>query len=99
MISRADECRLLFLAQADDHSQAPVCQWAPFGAAAIEHTDIEVRMHKDCSGHTLQCDGFTWTCVSGESQLEQSTQKAACKTPRSLPPGGPDHLEPSLPSP
>ncbi|KAH6982243.1 hypothetical protein BKA56DRAFT_643878 [Ilyonectria sp. MPI-CAGE-AT-0026] len=71
-ISRADECRLLFLAQAEHHSQAPIFQWAPFGATAIEHTEIEVRIHKDCNGHTLQYDGFTWHCTNGESQLTQT---------------------------
>ncbi|KPM44959.1 hypothetical protein AK830_g1622 [Neonectria ditissima] len=97
LITRADECRLLYLAQADDHSRAPFCQWAPFGATEIEYTDIEVRMHKDCRGHTLQHNGFTWNCVSGGSQLKQSTQTTALQAPRS--PSIPDYLEPSLPSP
>ncbi|KAJ3545521.1 hypothetical protein NM208_g2474 [Fusarium decemcellulare] len=59
-ISPADECRLLFLAQADAHTQAPFCQWAPFGVTSIDEADVEVRLHKDCNGHILQYRGFVW---------------------------------------
>lgn len=85
-ISRADECRLLFLSQAEDHSRAPVCQWAPFGTTAIEQLDIEARIHRDCCGHGLRYKGFTWVCIGDESRVEQSTLVAPANAPRHPPP-------------
>lgn len=85
-ISRADERRLLFLAQADDHSQAPVCQWAPFGATAIKHTEIEVRIHKDCNGHTLQYDGFICTVSVASLSSNNLPRQPLVRLIRGLPP-------------
>ncbi|TQW01327.1 immunoglobulin variable region used by the ITC63B heavy chain [Cordyceps javanica] len=66
-IERADECRLLFLAQSHYHSRLPVCQWRPFGSTPLEDADIEVRNHVDCHGHRLRYEGFSWNCKDGKS--------------------------------
>lgn len=76
-ISRADECRLLFLAQADDHSHVPFCQWVPFGTTELQYADIEVRIHEDCREHALQYAGFIWNCVGGESRNNESGDSSA----------------------
>ncbi|KAF4460367.1 hypothetical protein FALBO_12854 [Fusarium albosuccineum] len=80
-ISRADECRLLFLAQADAHPRAPFCQWAPFGVTSIDEADVEVRLHKDCNGHTLQYKGFVWDSDYAQGQIPVLT--TAYSAPRS----------------
>ncbi|OAA35160.1 hypothetical protein NOR_08083 [Metarhizium rileyi] len=67
-IERADECRLLFLAQSHDHSRLPVCQWRPFGSTLLEDADIEVRKHVDCcQDHRLRYEGFSWNCKDGKA--------------------------------
>ncbi|KAF7562152.1 hypothetical protein G7046_g1996 [Stylonectria norvegica] len=81
-ISRADECRLLFLSQAEDHSRPPVCQWAPFGTTAVEDLDVEPRTHYQCHSHSLQYKGFTWDCSGDVSALDQSTLVATVNAPR-----------------
>lgn len=59
-ITRADECRLLFLCQSDGHSRPPVVQWKPFGATQLEDVDVEVRTHAKCKHHQLHYQGFDW---------------------------------------
>lgn len=74
-VSRADECRLLFLSQSGHHARMPVCQWKPFGATPFEDVDIEVRRHKGCEVHQLQYRGILWDCEDGKSGF-QSSQEA-----------------------
>ncbi|KAL4757076.1 uncharacterized protein BDW70DRAFT_153652 [Aspergillus foveolatus] len=64
-ILRSDECRLLYLTQEEHHTHWPVCQWKPFGATALNDTEIDVRLHASCTGHGLQYAGFKWTCRNG----------------------------------
>ncbi|OAA63326.1 hypothetical protein SPI_03489 [Niveomyces insectorum RCEF 264] len=60
-MSRADECRLLFLSQADAlHTRMPVVPWKPFGATPLADLDIDVRKHASCTGHQLLHEGFQW---------------------------------------
>ncbi|KAF5665042.1 immunoglobulin variable region used by the itc63b heavy chain [Fusarium denticulatum] len=61
-VSRADECRLLFLSQSNLHVRIPVCQWKPFGKTPVEDVDIEVRVHHQCADHWLQYEGIYWEC-------------------------------------
>lgn len=64
-ISRADECRLLYIAQ-PDHSRVPVCPWEPFGDTDLQDADIEVRKHAYCTGkHCLQYEKWTWNLQNG----------------------------------
>jgi hypothetical protein len=65
-ISRSDECRLLYLAEAEDHARVPVCPWEPFGDTDLSDTDIEVREHANCRGqHCLQYEDWTWDLQDG----------------------------------
>jgi len=74
-VSRADECRLLFLSQSGHHARVPVCQWKPFGATAAEDVDIEVRAHEGCEDHQLQYKGILWGCENDKFEF-QSSQEA-----------------------
>ncbi|KAG5798302.1 hypothetical protein H9Q69_002699 [Fusarium xylarioides] len=74
-ISRADECRLLFLSQSDRRIRIPVCQWKPFGKTRVEDVDIEVRVHQQCEDHWLQYEGINWECEDGNLEF-LSSQKA-----------------------
>ncbi|KAK0609412.1 hypothetical protein B0T14DRAFT_541019 [Immersiella caudata] len=71
-VSRAGQCRLLFLSRSGSHNRVPVCQWRPFGRIPLEHTDLEVRAHELCKNHSLQCRGFTWDCVGGTMRYQPS---------------------------
>jgi hypothetical protein len=42
-VSRADECRLLFLSRSSYHTRVPVCQWKPFGTTPVEDTDQGIQ--------------------------------------------------------
>ena len=64
-VSRADECRLLFLCQSESRPRVPVCQWRPFEATPIEDIDVEVRAHIACQGHQLTYEGVSWECNGG----------------------------------
>lgn len=64
-IRRSDECRLLYLTQGEHHTRWPVCQWTPFGTTALEDTEINVRLHANCTAHGLQYTGWKWTCRNG----------------------------------
>ena len=64
-VLRSDECRILYLTQEEHHTRWPICQWAPFGATALKDTDIDVRLHANCTGHSLQYAGWKWMCRNG----------------------------------
>lgn len=64
-ILRSDECRLLYLAQEEHHTRWPVCQWAPFGATALKDTEIDIRLHANCTVYGLQYAGYKCTCRNG----------------------------------
>ncbi|KAI0388309.1 hypothetical protein F5Y17DRAFT_453338 [Xylariaceae sp. FL0594] len=71
-ISRADECRLLFLSQSGQHARVPICQWRPFGVTPVGDVDLEVRAHEECGNHWLQYRGFSWDCANGVSRFQPS---------------------------
>ncbi|EXJ82315.1 hypothetical protein A1O3_06128 [Capronia epimyces CBS 606.96] len=59
-ISRAYECRLLYIAQ-PGRDRAPLCPWKPFGSIDPQETDLEVRRHLSCHGkHCLQYESWVW---------------------------------------
>ena len=64
-VSRADQCRMLYLSRSGPHDRVHICQWRPFGGTPLENCDIEVRNHVMCKGHGLRYQGFTWECVGG----------------------------------
>jgi hypothetical protein len=75
-ISRADECRLMYLSHELDHAAPPLFPFAPFGSTAMQDTDHEVRRHARCSAtHGLEYSRFTWDCQGGK-KVEQGRNGA-----------------------
>lgn len=66
-ISRADECRLMYLSHDQSYTVPPLFPFAPFGFTAIIDTNIDVRQHAQCEiSHRLEYEGLTWRCHGGE---------------------------------
>ena len=84
-ILRSDECRLLFLAQAENHTRFPICPWMPFGETALEDIDLDVRFHTGCDGdHALKYRGWKWVCKHGAVvDSDSSTAVPPCLEPPS----------------
>lgn len=61
-LSRSDECRLLYLSQAELNRGWPLVPWMPFGTTVLEDAEIEVRLHTQCTGHELQYADWYWAC-------------------------------------
>ncbi|KAL2020328.1 hypothetical protein VTK56DRAFT_8556 [Thermocarpiscus australiensis] len=62
-ITRADECRLMFLSQSLDHTNPPIVPFEPFGMTALADCNLEVKEHACCgSRHQLSYAGWTWDC-------------------------------------
>lgn len=77
-ISRADECRLMYLSHELDRTTPPLFPFAPFGCTALEDTNLEVRKHAVCPAvHCLQYDGFTWNCDNGRKEKQSVSSTAA----------------------
>ncbi|KAL3431173.1 hypothetical protein BDV09DRAFT_188620 [Aspergillus tetrazonus] len=64
-ILRSDKCRLLYLTQEEHHTYWPV------------YTEIDVRLHANCTGHGLQYAGFKWTCRNGRVAHQMSKPATA----------------------
>ncbi|RFU31114.1 hypothetical protein B7463_g5222, partial [Scytalidium lignicola] len=74
-ISRADECRLMYLSHDQSYTVPPLFSFAPFGSTAITDTNIDVRQHARCeTSHSLEYEGLTWRC--------RGSQRAAITVPR-----------------
>lgn len=79
-VSRADECRLMYLAHNPDHANPPLFPMRPFGYTAIEDVDLDVRQHAQCgSAHRLEYVSFTWVCEGG-NHVEQGTKNISEST-------------------
>ncbi|KAF3484275.1 uncharacterized protein GIQ15_03599 [Arthroderma uncinatum] len=65
-ISRANECRLLYLMQKEYHTRWPTCQWTPFGDTALEDTDMSVRSYAKHIRWELIYVGWKWTTRDGK---------------------------------
>lgn len=50
-ITRADEARLMFLAQNEFHQMPPLIPFTPFGSIALLDCTLDVRLHASCAGH------------------------------------------------
>jgi hypothetical protein len=72
-VSRADQCRLLFLSEPGSHKRVPICPWRPFGATALEDTEIEIRVHANCKGHALRYQGLFWDCIGDEEAIQRAS--------------------------
>ncbi|KAJ4116185.1 hypothetical protein NW768_011158 [Fusarium equiseti] len=65
-ISRADECRLLFLCHGMDYTTPPLFPFPPFGSINLEDTNLDVHEHSLCGQyHSLNYVGLTWRCHDG----------------------------------
>lgn len=77
-ISRADECRLMYLSHERDHAVPPLFPFAPFGYTAMQDTDLDVRRHARCSAaHGLEYSSFTWDCQDGNKVEQERNEKLA----------------------
>ncbi|KAK6218916.1 immunoglobulin variable region used by the ITC63B heavy chain [Colletotrichum tabaci] len=71
-ISRADECRLMYLAHGPTHAVPPLFPFAPFGRTALQDADLDVRQHTQCPAlHRLVYAGFVWDCRGGGRNVKQ----------------------------
>ncbi|KAF5674972.1 immunoglobulin variable region used by the ITC63B heavy chain [Fusarium heterosporum] len=65
-ISRANECRLLFLCHGMSYTIPPLFPFPPFGSSALVDTNLEVHEHSLCGeAHGLRYGYFTWRCTDG----------------------------------
>jgi hypothetical protein len=70
-ISRADECRLMFLTQEPPRDHPPIYPYPPLGDTDIKDTDLGVQLHAHCEGkHELQFSSITWNCVGGRKDIQ-----------------------------
>jgi hypothetical protein len=65
LITRADECRLLFITQCEGYSRIPVCPWKkPFGSTAV--ADVEPKhMRHQGHCHCLKYASWRWDLDRG----------------------------------
>lgn len=62
-LSRADECRLMYLSHQQSSNVVPLFPFAPFGSTAITDTNIDVRIHAQCHlRHGLYYQSMKWRC-------------------------------------
>ncbi|KAL2127532.1 hypothetical protein VTI74DRAFT_10581 [Chaetomium olivicolor] len=65
-MTRADECRLMFLCHSMRHSFPPLAAFQPFGTTALADCGLDVREHVFCSSrHGLYYSSWTWDCQDG----------------------------------
>lgn len=70
-ISRADECRLMFLAQEPARDFPPIYPYPPLGETSIRDTDLGVQLHAHCPArHSLQFLSIAWNCVGGKKDIQ-----------------------------
>jgi hypothetical protein len=85
-ISRADECRLLFLCHGINYTIPPLFPFPPFGSSSLNDTNLEVREHSLCGkGHGLQYAYFTWVGTNGtEIRQEPETPITSIRPKKEL---------------
>ncbi|KAH7176345.1 hypothetical protein EDB81DRAFT_35938 [Dactylonectria macrodidyma] len=76
-IQRSDECRLLYLASEEYQSHVPTSPWGPFGETAMNDTEIDVRLHADCNGHSLGYKSWSWNRNEGNNYVHTTTLNSA----------------------
>ncbi|EKJ76091.1 hypothetical protein FPSE_03723 [Fusarium pseudograminearum CS3096] len=70
-ISRADECRLMFLIQEQRRDIPPIYPYPPLGETNIRDTDLGVQVHAYCpTPHELQFLSIAWNCVGGRKDIQ-----------------------------
>ncbi|SPJ84242.1 uncharacterized protein FTOL_10759 [Fusarium torulosum] len=85
-ISRADECRLLFLCHDINYTITPLFPFPPFGSSSLNDTNLEVREHSLCGkGHGLKYAYFTWFCTDGTEIRQEPLTPAIAIRPKREP--------------
>jgi len=70
-ISRANECRLMFLTQEPPREFPPIYPYPPLGDTDIKDTDLGVQIHAHCPGkHGLRFSSLAWNCVGGRKDIQ-----------------------------
>ena len=70
-ISRADECRMMFLSQEPLREFPPIYPYPPVGDTDIRDTDLGVQLHAQCPGsHGLRFLSIAWDCVTGTKDIQ-----------------------------
>ncbi|EFQ99158.1 hypothetical protein MGYG_02170 [Nannizzia gypsea CBS 118893] len=64
-VSRANECRLLYILQEEHHEHWPECPWPPFGQTALEDTHPGVRSNAEKLTGGLVYIEWRWACKEG----------------------------------
>ncbi|KAJ5638402.1 hypothetical protein N7528_000792 [Penicillium herquei] len=69
VISRADECRMLFMtaSASECHSRPPLWPWKPFGATRLCDAELSVQLHAQCASHCLEYEAWEWILTNGSS--------------------------------
>ncbi|KAJ6024262.1 hypothetical protein N7540_005059 [Penicillium herquei] len=67
VISRADECRMLFMTASECHYWPPLWHWKPFGFTKLRDTELSVQCHAQCHSHCLEYEAWEWTLTNGSS--------------------------------
>ncbi|KAF5019750.1 hypothetical protein F66182_8235 [Fusarium sp. NRRL 66182] len=70
-ISRADECRLMFLTREPPRDFPPMYPYPPLGVTDIRDTDLGVQLHAHCPAkHSLRFLSIAWNCVEGKKDIQ-----------------------------
>lgn len=71
-VTRADECRLLFLSHDPTYAATPLFPFVPFGSTALDDTNIDVRRHTQCGAfHGLSYQSITWRCHEDQQEIQR----------------------------
>ncbi|KAF6799414.1 hypothetical protein CSOJ01_12517 [Colletotrichum sojae] len=72
-ISRAHECRLMFLTQEPPRDIPPIYPYPPLGETAVQDTDLGVQLHAHCPHpHHLQFMSITWNLADGTKNVQEA---------------------------
>ncbi|KAH7240072.1 uncharacterized protein BKA55DRAFT_542667 [Fusarium redolens] len=70
-ISRADDCRLMFLTQELRREFPPMYPYPPLGETDIRGADLGVQLHAHCPAkHDLQFLSVAWNYVGGRKDIQ-----------------------------
>ncbi|KAI1421060.1 hypothetical protein F5Y12DRAFT_65640 [Xylaria sp. FL1777] len=74
-ISRADECRLMYLSQGLYKDTPPIFPYPPLGDIPLHDADVDVQAHAHCLGsHSLRFSKITWPCEDGRKEVQNAPQ-------------------------
>ncbi|KMQ49204.1 hypothetical protein A7C99_6826 [Trichophyton rubrum] len=83
-ISRANECRLLYIIQDEFHERLPLSPWHPFGQTALEDTELSIRSNAEKVTGGLVYAKWSWDSKVG-SLIHQVPRGSLLPVFRELP--------------